>query len=284
MLVGYPVDGSLFGNASIIPGVMYQTDPQPYPLSLAPDSVTNQQVYIAPWFLSYPGNSGGPVYVQFNGYFYPAGVYLGTLFNGSQPYASAVRAIDSAVVNLITNAANLGDNGTNYSGGGVITIIPSQAVSASNPGYLEFQLGPPAAVAAGAGWELAGDSSFSSATNYIRAVLSTNAFTVVFNPIPGWKVPTNQSVSVTPGQIAVYSALYTISNSAVQLISPQVSGGTFQLSFQSVNGQGYTLYYNNNLSTTNWLPYTNVTGNGAIIELSVPVTNSSQRFFRISQP
>src|SRR5476651_2292845 len=135
MLAGYPVDGSLFGDASIVPGMMYQTDPQPYALSLATDPVTNQQVYVAPWFLSYPGNSGGPVYVQFNGYYYPAGVYLGTLFNGSQPYASAVRAIDSAVVNLITKAGTLGDGGTNNAGGGVITIIPNQAINAANPGY-----------------------------------------------------------------------------------------------------------------------------------------------------
>jgi hypothetical protein len=278
LVAGYPVDGSLFGNAGIMPGVMYQTQPQPYALN--PDN--EPEVYTATWFLSYPGNSGGPVYVQLNGYYYPAGVYLGTINNGT--YESAVRAIDSSVVNLITNAETLAESGTNYSGGGVITIIPSQAVSASNPGYLEFQLGPPAAVAAGAGWELQGDSSFSSATNYIRAVLSTNAFTVVFKPIPGWNVPTNQSVSVTPGQIALYSALYTVSNSVVQIISPQVSGGTFQFSFQSANGQSYTLYYNNSVATTNWLPYTNVTGNGATLQLSVPVTNSSQRFFRISQP
>src|SRR5207244_1671623 len=55
MLVGYPVDGSLFGDASIVPGEMYQTQPQPYPLSLATDPVANQQVYTAPWFLGYPG-------------------------------------------------------------------------------------------------------------------------------------------------------------------------------------------------------------------------------------
>ncbi len=80
MLVGYPVDGSQFGDASIVPGRMYQTDPQPYPLSLATDPVPGQQqVYLAPWFLSYPGNSGGPLYVQLNGYYYPAAVYLGTL-------------------------------------------------------------------------------------------------------------------------------------------------------------------------------------------------------------
>jgi hypothetical protein len=285
MLVGYPVDGSEFGNASIATnaGTMYQTQPQPYPLSLATDPVAGQQVYAANWFLSYPGNSGGPLYVQYNGYYYPAAVYSGTLYDGVTPYASAVRAIDSQVVNLITNAEYLGDAGINHPGGGVVIIIPSQAVSASNPGYLEFQLGPPAAVAAGAGWQLQGDSTYSNATNYIRAVFSTNAFTVVFKPIAGWNVPTNQSVTVLPGQITSYSALYTVSN-PLQIVSPQVSGGAFQLSFQSVNGQSYTLYYNNNLTTTNWLPYTNVTGNGGTLQLTIPITNSAQRFFRISQP
>jgi Big-like domain-containing protein/NHL repeat-containing protein len=283
MLVGYPVDGSEFGDNTIVPGEMYQTQPQPYSLNLATDPVADQQVYTASWFFGYPGDSGGAMYAQFNGYYYPAGVYLGTLFNGVTPYASAVRAIDSAVVNLITNAAALGDTGTNYSGGGVITIIPSQAVSASNPGYLEFQLGPPAAVAAGAGWQLQGDTSFSSATNYIHPVLSTNAFTVVFKPIPGWNVPTSQNVTVQPGQIALYNALYTVA-APVQIVSPQVSGGVFQLSFQSVSGQSYTLYYNNDLTTSNWQPYTNVTGNGGTMQFTVPINNSAQSFFRISQP
>ncbi|HEY1717245.1 MAG TPA: hypothetical protein VGH42_03000 [Verrucomicrobiae bacterium] len=279
MLVGYPVDGSLFGDASIMPGVIYQTQPQPYALN--PD--TEPEVYTAPWFLSYPGNSGGPVYVQLNGYYYPAGVYLGTINNGT--YESAVRAIDSYVVNLITNAETLADYGTNNTGGGVITVVPSQAVSASNPGYLQFQLGPPAAVAAGAGWRLVGDSTYSSATNYIRAVFSTNAFAVEFKPIAGWNVPTSQSVTVQPGNIASYTALYTVNNPVpVQIVSPQVSGGSFNLSFQSANGQSYTLYYNDNLATTNWLPATNVTGNGATLQLSIPSTNSAQRFFRISQP
>jgi uncharacterized repeat protein (TIGR03803 family) len=72
--------------------------------------------------------------------------------------------------------------------------------------------------------------------------------------------------------------------SPVQIVSPQVSGGGFNLSFQSVNGQSYTLYYNDNLATTNWLPYTNITGNGALWQLTVPITNVSQRFFRLSEP
>ena len=119
LLTGYPVDGSQFGISTITNGVMYETGPQTTPFGLATDPVADQQVYTAPWLLSYPGNSGGPLYVQYDGYYYPAGVYLGSLYNGTVPYASAVRAIDSNVVNLVNLAASLGDTGTNYSGGGV---------------------------------------------------------------------------------------------------------------------------------------------------------------------
>src|SRR5262249_52248546 len=129
MLVGYPVDGSVFGDTKIKPGVMYATDPQPYPLTQASDPVADQQVYVAPWLLSYPGNSGGPLYVQFNECYYPAAVYLGTLYNGIVPAGSLVRAIDSNVANMIMLAQQLGDAGTNNTGGGVITIIPGQGIS-----------------------------------------------------------------------------------------------------------------------------------------------------------
>src|SRR5262249_25097183 len=159
MLVGYPVDGSMFGDTNVVAGRLHQIDPQPYPLSLSPDPVVDQKVYVASWFLSYPGNSGGPFYVQLNGYYYPAGVYLGTLYNGIVPYALVVRALDSNVVNLITFAATLGDNGTNFNGGGPITLV-APGVSQANPAWVQVLLGPPAAVQAGAGWRLQGDSVF----------------------------------------------------------------------------------------------------------------------------
>src|SRR5262249_22825607 len=98
-----------------------------------------------------PGNSGGPFYVQYNGYYYPAGVYLGTLYNGTVPYASLVRGIDSNVVNLIKQAATLGDAGTNNTGGRVITIIPSQALSTSHPVFGQVASAPPPAPAGGTG-------------------------------------------------------------------------------------------------------------------------------------
>ncbi len=206
MLVGYPVDGSQFGFANIVPGTMYQIGPQPYPLTLENEFVTGQQeVYAANWFLSYPGNSGGPLYVQLNGYYYPAGVYLGTL-NGQ----SVVRAIDSSVTNLIGLAATLGDSGPNNNGGGVLNIIPNQTLSVGNPGYLQMQLAPPSAVQAGAAWLLQPGTTYSSLTNFTQVIYTTNAVSLQFRPIPGWDLPTNQSVVVVPGIISHPTAFYTV--------------------------------------------------------------------------
>ena len=274
MLVGYPVDGSMFGDASIVPGMMYQTDPQPFALNVSTDPVANQRVYTASWFLSYPGNSGGPVYAQFNGYYYPAGIYLGTLFNGAQPYASAVRAIDSDVVNLIIRAGTLGDSGTNNSGGGVITIIPSQAITASNPGYMQWQLAPASAVAAGAGWKLQGDASYSSATNYVRVVTSTNAVVVQFKPINGWNLPTNQAVAVLPGQITTYVAYYTPSNSMLQASATGIA-------ITGTVGTMYRIERSTSLANGSWAAVSTntITTNGFNFVLPKPTTNGPS-FYR----
>ncbi len=246
MLVGYPVDGSQFGDATIVPGKMYQTDPQPYPLNLSTDPVANQQVYTAPWILSYPGNSGGPVYVQLNGYYYPAGVYLGTLYNGITPYASAVRAIDIAVVNLITNAANLGDTGTNNTGGGVVVLSSSLAIGSSS--LMQWQLGPPSAVRAGSGWKRAIDTAYDTRTNYSVFVNSTNPVTVQFKPISGWITPSNQSVSVPLGQIVTYGINYTASN-PVLAFSPQIGFG-----LTGTTGTIYRIEMRTNLVSGTWTP------------------------------
>ena len=229
---------------------MYETGPQPYPLSQATDPVANQQVYTASWFLSYPGNSGGPFYVQLNGYYYPAAVYLGTLFNGVVPSASAVRAIDSNVVNLITLAASLGDTGTNNSGGGVITIIPGQGTSLNNPGYLILQLGPAAAVRAGAAWKLTNQPAnyYSTANPSLQEITSASALTVQFKPIPGWNLPTNRSVTVVPGVILTNVANYTVTNPLLTL--DLVNG----LRISGTSNTAYQIQSNSTLTGT-WIPF-----------------------------
>ncbi len=228
MLVGYPVDGSVFGDPTIAAnaGQMYQTQPQPLALSIATDPVANQQVYTASWMFSYPGNSGGPLYVQYNGYYYPAGVYLGTLFNGATPVASAVRAIDSNVVSLINLASLLGASATNVPGGvifvntnytgtnfagGVVTVNAGANVINDAAG-VEVTVAPPAAAQAGGSWKFSNlsDVDYSTRNPSTLLVTSTNTQPVVFRQIPGWNLPAGQTVNVIPGTVTKLTNSYTL--------------------------------------------------------------------------
>jgi hypothetical protein len=251
MLVGYPVDGSTFQVPGVLPGQMYEIGPQPSPLSLATDPVNDQQVYTASWFLSYPGNSGGPFYVQLNGYYYPAGVYLGTLFNGTVPYASAVRAIDSNVVNLITNAQAAVAGGTNNSGGGVITVIPGAGI-AGNPGLVEVTIAPSAAFEAGGAWKFSTlpDTDYSTQNPSALAVTSTNVLQLNFKPIAGWNVPTNQSASVAAGSVTSLTATYTLGPPIIQ--AAKQTGSSFTFTWSAVANQVYQIQFATNLTQTNW--------------------------------
>ncbi|MGA3181269.1 MAG: choice-of-anchor tandem repeat GloVer-containing protein [Verrucomicrobiota bacterium] len=246
-LVGYPVDGSMFDQV-VSPGGMYAT-----PLDNQAFVQTNDQVYAASWLFSYPGNSGGPLCVQYanNGLYYPVAVYLGTLFNGSTPDASVVRAIDSNVVNLISMASEAGDYGTNNSGGNFITIIPSQAVSLSNPAYLMLELGPPSAVQAGAAWKLTNqpDSCYSTGNPSLQEVTTTSTLVVQFKPIPGWNLPTNRSVTVVPGLILTNVVTYTVANPRLTL--DLVNG----LGMFGTTNTTYQIQSNSLLTGGTWIPF-----------------------------
>ncbi len=282
MLTGYPVDGSEFGLTNIVNGEMYEIGPQPYTLSQATDPVNDQQVYTASWFLSYPGNSGGPFYVHFDGYYYPAGVYLGTLFNGVVPYASAVRAIDSNVVNLINLAAILGTSGTNNSGGGVIVVIPGAGI-ASNPGLVEVTIAPPAAAQAGGAWKFGNLSTadYSTQNPSALAVTSTNAIKLQFKPIPGWNLPTNRTVTVSAGSVSTLTATYTSSQPLLQIASQ--SSNSFTFTWNAVSNQTFQLQFATDL-TQGWTTMGGViTATNSTVSVSRPLINTAQRFYRIVQ-
>src|ERR1051326_1589936 len=255
---------------------MYQTDPQPYALNLATDPIAGQQVYVAPWFLSYPGNSGGPLYVQFNGYYYPAGVYLGTLYNGAQPYASLVRAIDTNVVRLITLAATIGDSGTNNDGG-VVRFTPDSNISPGNPGCVQFDIQPAAAYAAGARWGFQGDTNYSTASNYTRVVTSTNAITVEFTTnVSAWLPPPNQTITVHPKVTARYTAFYTVTN-PVLVVKPGIGIG-----ITGTTGTVYQIQRRASLSNGAWAINGTTPPLGADFNLLLPwpPTNGPAAFYR----
>ena len=78
--------------------------------------------------------------------------------------------------------------------------------------------------------------------------------------------------------------LVVTSAAPVLITSPALSGTNFTLSFITLNSQSYTIERNDNLATTNWVFQTNFFGNGSLMQVVVPVTNATQRFFRVRQP
>ncbi|MGP8202035.1 MAG: hypothetical protein ACLQU4_21320 [Limisphaerales bacterium] len=113
-----------------------------------------------------------------------------------------------------------------------------------NGGSLEVTISPPAAVAAGAKWQVDGGTfQYSGAT---VSNLSVGNHTVSFNTVSGWITPSNQSVSVTANSTAMTTGTYQQTGSLKVTITPaaavtvgakwQVDGGQVQSSGATVSG------------------------------------------------
>jgi hypothetical protein len=279
MLVGYPVDGSLFGQV-VQPGTMYVTPVQP---DSRPFTLVTNQTYATSWFLSYPGNSGGPVYVSvpYSGgsYYFPAAMYVGTLYSQGS-YQSVVRAIDSTVVNLINLAASEGDTGTNNTGGGVITITTGGGSGLL--AWLQVPIGPAGAVAAGAAWRVydGPTTNWSTGPTYTYALTNGQVVTLEFKPIPGWNLPTNNAVQITLGQLTTILATYTPVSTppAPPVLTFNPASG---LGITGTAGATFRLEYRASLVSGQWLPLkTNTLGPGLNLLLPWPPTNGPAAFYR----
>lgn len=99
---------------------------------------------------------------------------------------------------------------------------------------------------------------------------------------------TFSALNVPQGISVLYTnnSVFLVVTSAVpaQIINPAISSGTFVFSFETVSGQSYTIQRNDDLATTNWVFYTNLNGNGSLMQVLSPVTNSAHSFFRARQP
>ncbi len=263
MLVGYPVETVSELNR----GRMHATTPGNISFAL----VTNR-VFSTTAIRSYPGNSGGPLCVQYtNGTYYPAAVYLG----GSGQ--TIVRAIDGAVADLINRAdvtANTGDNNT---GGGVV-LLASGVGTLFAPGYLQVVLGPPEAVAAGAGWRIA---QLTNATYYsdntATYALPAASYTLVFRTnVAGWQSPANRALQLAANQTTVVTGNYTRAGAVA--VAPTVSNGAVQLTFTAPVGQRYALERSTNLS--HWqVVATNPVPADGVLRFGDPIQTSNRAAF-----
>jgi hypothetical protein len=90
-------------------------------------------------------------------------------------------------------------------------------------------------------------------------------------------------ISVNYSNNGVY--LVVVGAVPVQILSPQLAGTNFVFQFATASGQSYTIQRNDDLTTTNWVYYTNLVGSGSVVQFQTPVTATpSKRFFRVREP
>jgi hypothetical protein len=184
-------------------------------------------------------------------------------------------------VNLINLAASLGDEGTNYTGGGVLTI--TAGAGSGVLAYVQVPIGPPGAVAAGAAWRLSGATGWSTAATFTEAIASGSSVTLEFKPIPGWDLPTNNTVQVTLGQLTVVQATYTPSTAQMgvtpggSLVSSGYTDGPFNppsIVYSLTNLSGSNLSWTVS-ATANWLsvsPSSGTLAGGATTNVQVSIS------------
>jgi hypothetical protein len=265
-LVGYPVNDISANNV----GTMYATIPEILNFSL----VTNS-VFSTGDIIGYPGNSGGPLCVQYtNGIYYPAGVYLGGTEN------AIVRAIDGDVATLINDANIAANTGANHSGLGG-TPGPPTSGTLLNTGSYTMQIGPPAALPAGAGWMVTqqGLSNYYTDTT-ATYTLSVGSYTATFNSISGFTAPGTVSFTIAAGQTTVISATYTTTATPPMLVSPSYSNCQLTLGISASPGDSVAIDRSTNLTTwvaltTNMLP-----ASGSMNFTDTILTNAPSAFYR----
>ncbi len=71
---------------------------------------------------------------------------------------------------------------------------------------------------------------------------------------------------------------------SLRILGPAWSNGNLVFTFATVSNRSYTVQFNDDLTTTNWLFYTDMVGNGGLMGFATRATDSSHRFFRVRQP
>jgi hypothetical protein len=99
-------------------------------------------------------------------------------------------------------------------------------------------------------------------------------------------IVTNAYGSVTSlvASLAVFGPNVPLLPIPVTFYAPPPEGGFWSLGFPTAVGQSYTVQRNSDLSTTNWVTYTNLIGDGLWVNFLFPPGSAPSAFFRALEP
>ncbi len=214
-IAGYPVNGVSQ------PGCLYAT-----PIIQDPFQFVTGSLFRTNAITSYPGNSGGPLFVRFNGRtFFPAGIYLG----GSGE--TVVHAIDGPIVALMNQAEAAGNGGQNNGGGGIVDVNEGvSGVEALAVGSIGVTLQPAGAAAGGAYWGLEGFPTKYLSGTQATGLAPANYTVQFFTDGPGYTAPASTQVTVTAGNVTSVTGTYSPT-------APTITSGTAAMGLE---GQSFS--------------------------------------------
>ena len=207
-LVGYPVEGIPQNSV----GRMHATPVADLSFN---QLGAHEQLYVTTGIRSYPGNSGGPLCIQFTNTenetaYFPAGIYLGGLNE------AIVRTFDSDLLALIDSAQNRAFDPENGNvGGGLSLTEVSEFAAPDIPGILRVMIEPQSARDAGAGWRLAPEPNYRS-SNSLLAGLKPGTYTLQLPTIQGFLAPIPQQAVVAGGATNTLTFTYESSNTQLE--------------------------------------------------------------------
>ena len=207
-LAGYPLEGV----PEPVRGVLHASNPD----TAVPMTKVNDVVYSTAAVKGFPGMSGGPLFVEKDGAFFPAAIFLGGTAQ------TLVRVIDTQVVDLINRGEVSGNGGDNNVGGGITVVSPGVTASPFAPTLIGCTFGPAGAVANGGGWRIAGEETFRASG--ARLTRNPGTYRIEFKTVPGFAVPPSQVVNLVEGQIATARANYRPGVRINSVVSPAGAG------------------------------------------------------------
>ncbi|HXG48565.1 MAG TPA: Calx-beta domain-containing protein, partial [Methylomirabilota bacterium] len=269
-LAGYPVQRVNPGEA----GRLHATSP-----TNALFTRLYGQVHRTEDFVSFPGASGGPVYVQADdGTYYPAAIYLG----GSA--ISLVRAIDCYVVDLINRAELLANGAGNHGGFGVTRYVAAGSAGIS-VGLIQVLLGPTSEEQMQGGWRVVNPANpnapWITDTNLFKPAIGSPAIQPIeFRPLPGRATPAPRDVQFVAGQINVITVSY---RPFLLELQPPAAAGHLSFLVHAATGRVYVIEESADLE--HWSPVGRLTNTSGTTPLSLPIDPSvAHRFFRGLEP
>jgi len=263
-LAGYPLEGAALEDQ----GKLFATVPANINFTRLYTSIfatTNIQ--------SFPGNSGGPLYVQADvDKYLPAALILG----GSGQ--TLVRAINGEVVDLINRAEISGNGGGNISGGGVAILGSGLSAPAFGTGQLTVSMNSASATGIRPGWRVVGspDTNYLTGTQSTVALFGGGSYPIEFRVVPGFITPSNRTIQMAVSGNVTLQADYVAIRPLLSL--NRASG----LSLSGGTGAIYRVEFVTNLiPTASWIPFTNfmLSSDPQTISNTRPATNGT-RFYR----